>query len=251
MMKKILLFLILTATVAVSYPQTNFITSGKIEFERKTNVHRLYFTNEEMSAWDENFKKLIPQFKTDYFDLFFTESKSLYKPGRGSDEVKNNFFFIPPAFENTVYKDMSHEMAVSQKQVFESQFLISDSVRKMKWKLENETRTIAGFECRKAITRICDSVVVVAFYTEEIVPSTGPESFNGLPGMILGLAVPRLYTTWFATKIELPDNAFEKKILPPAKGKKANEKELFTKIDNGLKDWDVKYRGMSLWFSSL
>ena len=43
----------------------------------------------------------------------------------------------------------------------------------------------------------------------------GPELFTGLPGMILGLAIPRYYTTWFATKVELAD-IDETKIVPPA-----------------------------------
>ena len=48
-----------------------------------------------------------------------------------------------------------------------------------------------------------DSVYVIAFYTDQITTTGGPESFNGLPGMILGVAIPRINTTWFATKLEL------------------------------------------------
>ena len=48
------------------------------------------------------------------------------------------------------------------------------------------------FLCRKALTKICDSVVVVAFYTNEIIPSGGPESFGGLPGMILEFGHPQV-----------------------------------------------------------
>ena len=50
---------------------------------------------------------------------------------------------------------------------------------------------------------VMDSIVVIAFYTDEILTSGGPESFNGLPGMIMGLAIPRLHTTWYATKLAL------------------------------------------------
>jgi GLPGLI family protein len=89
---------------------------------------------------------------------------------------------------------------------------------KIDWKITNEPRTIAGFECRKAVARIFDSVVVIAFYTDEIMPSSGPESFGGLPGMILGLAIPRLHTTWYATKLELIDVSGQ--IIAPKEGKK-------------------------------
>jgi GLPGLI family protein len=199
-MKAISFLFILLFSVITASSQALFITKGKIEFERKTNTHRLYFTDGDDDGFSETFKKLIPQFKTDYFELIFSGGKSVYRPGKENDEPKNGFF-ESPAGTNVVYKDLDQMIMSSQKQVFESQFLLSDSVKKPKWKLLPETRTIAGYECRKAITTICDSVVVVAFYTDEIIPANGPESFGNLPGMILGLAVPRLYTTWFATKV--------------------------------------------------
>ena len=248
-MKQFFFLILLFVIAGSSYSQATFINRGKIEFERKTNTHRLYF-DEEADSWAEEFKKLIPQFRTDYFDLIFSGDKSVYMPGRESD-TKAVGFFESPATSNTVYRDLEDARSVSQKQVFETLFLVSDSVKKLEWKLQPDTRTIAGFECRKAITRICDSVVVVAFYTDEIIPAGGPESFNGLPGMILGLAVPRLYTTWFATKLELLDAKDEKKLVPPSKGKKSNETEMLGKINDGIKAWGDKYRDRAMWFVSL
>ena len=49
--------------------------------------------------------------------------------------------------------------------------------------------------------------------------------------MILGLAVPRLYTTWFATKLETISTTDETKITAPAKGKKASTKDMVAKVD--------------------
>lgn len=248
MKAKILILLFLVSSLH-GLSQTVFIKKGKIEFERKTNTHRLYFTG-ETDTWVEEFKKLIPQFRTEYFDLVFDEQKSIYRPGR-EVEQKNNGFFESPALQNIVFTDFQQEKVTSQKQVFETMFLVQDSVKKYTWKLEAETRTIAGFECRKAITRICDSVVVVAFYSEEIIPSAGPESFNGLPGTILGLAVPRLYTTWFATKVEVLNEKDEKLLLPPTKGKKAGDKDLVNTVNEAIKNWGDKYRDRSIWSITL
>ena len=69
--------------------------------------------------------------------------------------------------------------------------------------------------------------------------------------MILELAIPRLYTTWTATKVELLDIADEKRITPPAKGKKANEKELAQQIKDGIKNWGDKWYHRSVWFATL
>ena len=246
-MKQLLLFCILLFAM-VGRSQTTFIKKGNIEFERKTNTYRLYFSGEEGSFWEE-FKKSIPQFKIDYFNLIFNEERSVYKIGKQNNESKNDFF-ESPASENTVYKNFNQQISISQKQVFESQFLLSDSLKNLEWKLLPETRTIAGFVCRKALTKICDSVVVVAFYTNEIIPSGGPESFGGLPGMIMELAIPRLYTTWTATKIEQITETDEKMIIPPSKGKKANQKEMAAKVNEGIKDWG-QFRDRSLWFVTL
>ncbi len=151
----------------------------------------------------------------------------------------------------SVWSQTNSHATVSQKKFYDTEFLLSDSTKSIKWKLEPETRTIAGFECKKAITRICDSVVVVAFYTDQIIAPGGPESFNGLPGMILGLAVPRLYTTWFATKLENINPTEETKIIAPAKGKKASTKDMVAKVAEGIKNWGEKYRDRSIWFITL
>lgn len=249
-MQRILIIIAIISGAFSAAAQPRFVTKGKIEFERKTNMHRLYYNEEEMGSWSETMKKLIPQFKVDYFDLVFTEEKTLYKPGRENPDNKK-IGFPPPAAENVVFKDLQQQKGATQKQIYESQFLILDSLRNVTWKLQPEIRTIAGFECRKALTRICDSVVVVAFYTDEIVPASGPESFHGLPGMILGLAVPRLYTTWFATKVELLNTAEETKIIAPARGKKVNDQELLSTVNAGIKDWGERYRDKAMWMTSL
>ena len=248
-MKKIVFFATILVIALSVQSQTVFIRSGRIEFERKTNSHRLFFSG-ETDAWVEEFKKLVPQFKTDYFDLVFTENKTLYKPGK-EPEVEKTGFFESPAMENIVFTDLAGQASVSQKKFYDAEFLLSDSTKAIKWKLEPETRTIAGFECKKAVTRICDSVVVVAFYTDQIITPGGPESFNGLPGMILGLAIPRLYTTWFATKLENIGTAGEAKIIAPAKGKKATTKDMVNKVADAVKNWGEKYRDRSIWFITL
>lgn len=251
-MKKNFILIVALFVAGFIQAQTQFITNGKIEFERRTNVHRLYLSEENMGSFVEMMKKSIPQFRSDFFDLIFSENKTIYKPGKDSDIPKRmGFFGQAPASENNVFMDLLNSTGVSQKQVYEKQFLIADSLPEYEWKIQSETRTIAGFECRKALTKICDSVVVVAFYTEEIIPGGGPESFHGLPGMILGIAIPRLYTTWFATKLELTAAADENKITAPQKGKKASMKEMTTTINAGIKDWGEKYRDRAIWLSTL
>lgn len=52
--------------------------------------------------------------------------------------------------------------------------------------------------------------------------------------MILGLAVPRLAATWFATKIELANDPIP---VIPNKGKKMKWTDINKELSKGLKDW--------------
>lgn len=211
--------------------QPHFVSEGRIEFEKKLN---LYSQFNDDDSWTAEFKKNIPQFKTTYFDLFFTENKTFYKPGR--ENTDNNRLWEQPAENNIVFTDLEKRSAVSQKTVFEKTFIVQDSARAIQWKLTDEKRMIAGFECRRANALIMDSIYIVAFYTDEIATTGGPESFSGLPGMILGLAIPHEHVTWFATKLYLvPVKEADFKI--PTKGTKTTNTALKDNLRSSLKAW--------------
>jgi len=216
----------------ISFAQQQFIVKGKIEFERTTNIHKQLDNN----SWSEMMKKSLPQYKTEYFDLYFSEDKTLYKPGKEVAQQKVPEWMSWPASDNVVFNDMHAGKFTSQKAVFENTFLVQDSLRKMDWKITPDTRTIAGFECRKATAIIMDTVFVVAFYTDQIVTPGGPESFTGLPGMILGLAIPRMNITWFATKLEMIE-VKDVDAMAPKKGKKTNVADLNNQLKSSLKNW--------------
>jgi len=196
----------------------DFITRGKIEFEVKRNNKRM----QAASGRNDMYSQSMPEFDVSYRDLIFSYNQLLYQPGRRSSTSSLRIYN-----DNSVYTDLDKQQLVAKKSFLGDYFVFADSVPKVKWRLDNETRKIAGWECRKAVGRIYDSVYVVAFYCPEIIPQGGPELFSGLPGMILGLAIPRYYTTWFATRIEIA-NIDETGIIPPSgkKNKLYNKKEL-------------------------
>ncbi|MCC7029385.1 MAG: GLPGLI family protein [Chitinophagaceae bacterium] len=226
---------------------------GKITFERKLNQHKQM---DEMmkgrggnNAMADNLKKNIPKYKSDIFELIFTENESIYKPAKdGISESKMMFGGIP-AEKNVIYNNYVSDTAIAQKNIFEKTYLIKDSLKKYNWKITEDFRKIAGFNCRRAETVIMDSVYVVAFYTDAILADGGPEGFNGLPGMILGIVMPRLNITYFATKV---DNfvAYEKEIVAPAKGEKKNYAQMTVSLKESLKQWG-DYVQRIMWFTDL
>jgi GLPGLI family protein len=221
---------------------------GKIEYEKKTNVHaQMKQWGDDNNSWYERMKSQVAQFNVTYFDMLFDTSRAIYKPGR---EVENkSLFWGSPAAENIVLTDFHANRVNAVKAVYEQKFQVQDSIRKMEWRVKDEVRTIANFKCYKAVGRICDSVYVVAFYTEDIPVSGGPEMFAGLPGMIMELAIPRLHTTWVATRVETV-HAQEKDFELPKKGKKVTGKELYETVQSSLKDWG-KWATTNVWWTTL
>jgi len=212
----------------------NFVTRGKIEFEVKQNIKRL---NSTASNANDPYISSLPTFKISYYDMIFSGNRSIYQPGRKGPDASFS------QSEAAVYMDLDNAQSIRKFHPIDDYVIMADSINKIKWKIGNETRTIAGWECRKAIGIIYDSVYVVAFYCPEIIPGSGPELFTGLPGMILGLAIPRMYTTWFATKIEIA-NIDESKIAPPviSKKKQNSKRELAEAILKKYKEngWETK-----------
>jgi len=220
------------------------VSSGTIEYEKRVNMYAKIAKriNKENSSWMEQiydeYKKSQPQFKTMKAELSFSRDVSLYKPIESDTRPSNNFLSNDPTIDlkKVIYTDFKTGTFISEKNLYEETFLVEDSLRNIKWKITDETREIAGYECRRANALVMDSVYVVAFYTDQIPVSGGPESFTGLPGMILGLALPHDNTTWFATKVnDVPVQSTN--IAPPKKGKKVNNEGLLTSLKASMKNW--------------
>lgn len=227
-MKRCTLLIFIIFFALIGEAQAIFITKAKIEFERKVNVWAGL-----PSSMADDFKKAIPQYKSDFFSYEFDNNKAIYQKGRESDS-KN--MFGAPASDNTVFTDLNSGKYIAYKNIFEKSYLVEDSLKNATWKLTGEIREIAGFKCHRATTIIFDSVFVVAFYTDEIMISGGPESFHGLPGMILGLVINRLHSTWYATKVEV-NSVNDKDITPPTKGKKITNSQLGDVLKESFSQW--------------
>lgn len=211
--------------------QQLFINKAVVEYEMKVNVKKTMGNN----SWDEMLKENMPQFKTGYFRYTFADNKSVYKFDHWDDK-KVPEWMRKNDEENVWYFDYTNNRFNMLKNVFGSNFNVEDSIPVIEWRLTNENRIIAGFNCRKAVGKIMDSVYVFAFYSDEIAISGGPCSINGLPGMILGLTIPRMYASWIATKVMVND--VDVSIIKPVTAKKYyTNKTLRTTLKDRTKEW--------------
>ena len=170
------------------------IRQGKIVYERRTNLAKK-FAGEK---WFEDWVKDIDKIKIDYFELLFNDSMSVFQPQES--ELKENMGWATE--KNIVYQDFKKGTRYSIKSIWGDKIHIADTLYKRKWKITDSKRNICGYNCRKAIWEVNDSTRIYAWYTDEIMASTGPESFYGLPGVILGLATEDGGVIYFAKSVD-------------------------------------------------
>ncbi len=159
----------------------------------------------------------------------------------------------------TYYKDIKNKNFIVDREFMGKEFLVQDSLPKYDWKMESESRQIGGYTCYKAtavkavdksdfrnmgfkkedkkdadkkasisksniidMLEMPDNVAITAWYAPEIPVSHGPESYYGLPGLILEINDGK--TVILCSKVVL--NPKEKvTIKAPTKGKVVSEEE--------------------------
>lgn len=224
-------YLLLLFFVTVNIPAQ--ITAGKITFERKTNLYKK-FKNDEVKNWIKEEDKI----KIDFFELYFNDSISLFKPQES--ELRENMEWATS--KNTVYQNFNKGTRYIIKNMWGEELHLTDSLFKRQWKITQNTRKIAGYNCRKAVWEANDTTRIYAWFSYDLVPSTGPESFNGLPGTILGIATEDGGVIYFAKKVEV--------ITPPAITFSLPKKKKTTTLTE-LKAEMTKRYSKEKWFKSL
>lgn len=207
------------------------ITSAKITFERKTNLLKKFKNKDYALRWIKDEEKI----KIEYFELFVSDSCSFFRP-QESELRENNSWTTS---KNTVYQFPFKNSRYLIKNMWGEELHLTDSLQKRKWQITESSRKIAGYLCRKAIWQANDSTRIYAWFSYDISPSFGPESFNGLPGTILGLANEDGGIVYFANKVELI-KAEIALFIPPKK------KKIYTITE--LKDQLTKQYGYEKWF---
>jgi GLPGLI family protein len=231
-MKKIIFILAISFfAVNVNVHAQTFIDKANIEYEYTQNLKK----NMGSGMWADMMADKMPSLQVGYYKLTIGDNKSVYKFDRWKEKEK-----FPEWFSRDIktvwFHDFTTGKTSQEKDMIGSIINVEDSTTQLEWRLTSESRIIAGFNCKKAVAKIFDSVYVFAFYTEEITVPAGPASINGLPGTILGLTIPRLFSSWIATKVSV--NNVDESALKPFKPKKSYTNKTLRKfIDDRTSDW--------------
>lgn len=227
------LFLLAITLISLSkLSAQQILLNGKITYERRYSVIKDLTQQAEEEGeenmWLEEMKKNMPKYKVDVFQLAFTPKKAVYKTIQEDEHPMLRWF--KTITEVSQLTNFETDSFIANRLIYEKGFVIADSISKPEWKLTGEYREIAGYMCRRATTVIYDSLFVIAFYADAIPVSGGPDFFAGLPGMIMGVVIPRFNTTIFATKVETVIPVEEDLAFKPMRKVEKTSKEGYRKL---------------------
>lgn len=203
--------------------------AGSVEYEKRVNTYALHRKAGMPEGWYESYTSRNEQFFTSTSTLHFQSGKSLYLPNDTRATIKMISSADPFPFagqHSSVYTDLGNGQRVSVQPFYGTDVAISDSIPPIKWKLTDEFREVAGYSCRRANGLLMDSIYVVAFYTNDIRHSGGPESFSGLPGMILEVFLPHYNVSWKALGVNASPPPQGMIIPPVSKAKPMDRRQL-------------------------
>jgi GLPGLI family protein len=218
-------------------------TSGTVTYVRTMQMQMHINDNQQG-------ERTIPQTRTDKFELSFGNNQSLWK--HADDEMENDEMsgggngvqirMIGPGQDDISYCNFDLAKKVDQRDMFDKKFIVTDSIKKLNWKLTGETQTLLGHVCQQAIAEhptkrmtmnmdngkmerkeVDDTTKVIAWFTTDISVPAGPEVAGQLPGLILLLDMGDGRTVYKAT--EISDKVKVSDIKEPVKGKKVTPDE--------------------------
>ncbi|CAN5434639.1 GLPGLI family protein [soil metagenome] len=230
------------AAILITSTVFSQVKEGKVTYERKMNMHK------DMPPEAEQFKAMVPEFTTSKMELLFNSSQSLFHPVAnevedempqpGGDGGRRIIRF--GGMDAETFRDYEKEQIVEARELGPKKYIIDDTLKPLKWKMEEDTMTIMGYLCHKATTSQAmrmgrpgfmpgtdtstnktppppQQQPVVAWYTEAIESQAGPDNFYGLPGLILKTDLNNGTMVYTATSFEKLDKDLVK---APANGKK-------------------------------
>lgn len=203
----IVLFLVVSGNITFG----QIISSGKIVFERKTNLEKKFKDSPMGGRMMKDLQNV--KSKIDVFEMYFNDTCSIFKPKISDDPDP----LVWATTHNTIYQNEIRQNRMIVLNIMGQEIFISDSIQHRNWKVTESTRKIAGYNCKKAIWQKDDSTRIYAWFSVEIVPSIGPEGFCGLPGAILGLATEDGGIIYFAKSVEVIPTKTEDYITNPKK----------------------------------
>ncbi|MEL6987731.1 MAG: GLPGLI family protein, partial [Bacteroidota bacterium] len=183
-------------------------------------------------------------------ELLFNADKSVYIDAKGNESTDQEYTNDDGTFqivikmnedEEIYYSDYSSKEQIHQTGFMGKSFIISDELKKPKWKMTGEKIKYMGYECLKAEMIVPaeeedeEDKLVVAWFTPAIKAQVGPRSYHSLPGAILMLSIDGDKHEIKATEVNFDIDPSDK-IVKPKKGKKVTQDEYIKIVEEKTKE---------------
>ncbi len=223
------------------FPKTGTITYDKTIYLQNMLTKQLYAKSEGMTRqWYDQLKGKLPGSVVQKKSLKFDKDQYVFENIKTEIDPQAKFFMEAHAItgDGIVHVNLTNKKYRRFQSFAGDDLVIEDSILGVKWKITDEYRDIAGYECRRANGLTQDSLYVIGYYTNEIPISGGPESIGGLPGMILGLVVPYDHVSYFASKVEFSNTvAYDLSVFEKKKNKFMKRNEVETRFRQMLENF--------------
>lgn len=238
-MRYILLILSVLFFTNLTAQYAYFPTEGTITYDKTFHVKNLMRRHLSTLKEGDFQRQMFEQLMDKAPDTFVAHQKLKFKGEKYSYEHVDEDY--PPLIQNlmnwgvlgyevTSYTDLEEGKYSGYFDLAGTPILLEDSLLNVKWKITNEYREIAGYECRRANGIMLDSVYVVAFYTDQIPVSAGPGAVHGLPGAMLGFIVPELHYNIYASKIDVSPVTVKKDLGQKKRDEPQTRKEFYERL---------------------
>lgn len=245
-MKKIFIYSFVIAflfIIAVGNSTAQDFKGGVVKYQQTTkhNWAKLFpGENPRTKAWVESLPRETKKFRI----LYFTENSALYAEDPGENAalppnmqraMRGASMRQPPTSEiKKVYYDFGKNEKTEQLEFMTRNFLISESIENMGWKLTNKKVKVQNYVCQSAELKKGDDTIT-ALFSSEIPISAGPDEYYGLPGLILAIEVNG-ETAFIATSVDL-SSVQKDKMTKPEEGSKVTRDDFNKTVEEKVKEF--------------
>ena len=198
--------------------------------------------NPQRDNWFAN----LPKSQSHPKILYFNADYSLYEEELNAEGevldprqammIERMSMVQPPKSEiQKVYVDYAKRKKTEQVELMTRLFRIEKGVEGQAWKPGTEQRKIQGYICQNA-TMIKEEKTITAWFSSQIPVSVGPDTYAGLPGLILAIDIDDKNII-LATSVDLtpPD---KKILVAPREGNKVSQEEFDKILAEKAKEWE-------------
>lgn len=218
------------------------VAEGVIRYEITIDMHR------SIPPEREEMKAMIPQFRTETYELFFNQQESLYKAKEDpeADLAVNRggmrMVMRMPRTETYIDKE-KREVTVLQ-DFMGTNYLITEPLDIAPWRIGHEQMEIAGYMCMMAwYNDTIQNQEITAWFTPQIQPFLGPDRYVTLPGTVLAVDINNGERVWVAREV-VPREVRRNEVRRPTRGEKITREEFRKMVQEQMERMGGATRGM-------